>query len=228
MRRSPLLASFPRSRWFAATAAIVMLGLALAAPAIAVDEKPSETDTEEIAVEEAEQLAREQPPATVVEEEPAPSVEPAPGPEEQVRGGQEPAPTEDPDQRVDQTNPVSVGDAPAPLEEEQLLVEGEEQGSETDVDDEEPNVEINRTNYGPGATVRIRGSGWDFGEQVELILTDLDNGVVVATATGVANRAGRFRERMVLPEEYIVDLRLEATGGSGAVAVGFQALVGSY
>jgi len=87
-----------------------------------------------------------------------------------------------------------------------------------DVASATPSVVSDQADYNPGATVTLTGTDWGSGEIVHVTVND-DVGQTWAYNTDVtADDAGNFTLRFQLPNTFVANYRVTATGSSGAAA----------
>src|SRR5262245_48108424 len=80
-------------------------------------------------------------------------------------------------------------------------------------------ITSDKADYPPGAMVTLTGAGWASGEQVHLVVNDtigqtwkLVSGVDGAAADPIANASGGFTYVVDLPDTFISDYDVTATG----------------
>ena len=79
-----------------------------------------------------------------------------------------------------------------------------------------PSVVSDQADYNPGATVTLTGADWGGGEIVHVTVND-DVGQTWAYNTDVtADDAGNFTLQFQLPNTFVANYRVTATGSSGA------------
>jgi hypothetical protein len=81
-----------------------------------------------------------------------------------------------------------------------------------------PTISSDKADYNPGATVLLTSHGWHAGEAVHVSVND-DVGQTWAHDVDVtADAAGDFTDQFTLPDWFVADYNVRATGASGAVA----------
>jgi hypothetical protein len=75
-----------------------------------------------------------------------------------------------------------------------------------------------KADYAPGATVTLTGSGWEAGEAVHLFVNDTIGQTWSYNADVVADSSGQFSKSFQLPNTFISDYDVTATGAGGEKA----------
>jgi hypothetical protein len=80
-------------------------------------------------------------------------------------------------------------------------------------------VSTNQTSYYPGDTVSISGSGWQPGETVNLVVTDISTDLAVSSFAVTTNSSGDFEESYPLPDDSTPDVTYTVTASDSSNTV---------
>jgi hypothetical protein len=81
-----------------------------------------------------------------------------------------------------------------------------------------PSVVSDQADYTPGSTVTLTGANWGAGEAVHIFVNDDAGQTWSHNADVAADDAGNFRYQFQLPNFFVADYSVTATGSSGATA----------
>jgi MBG domain (YGX type) len=81
-----------------------------------------------------------------------------------------------------------------------------------------PSISSDAGVYGPGATVKLSGSGWLAGEQVHLFVNDDQGKTWSYSGDVVAGSDGSFTHEIQLPSSFVAVYSVTATGSNGETA----------
>src|SRR5207244_46029 len=85
-----------------------------------------------------------------------------------------------------------------------------------------PSIVSDQPDYAPGGTVTLTGSGWSPGEAVHVFVDDSDGHTWSYSADVVADLVGGFTNRFQLPNSFVSNYSVDATGSvSGTVHTSF-------
>lgn len=92
-----------------------------------------------------------------------------------------------------------------------------------------PTIVSDQSDYPPGSTVHLSGSGWAAGETVEIVVNDTYGGTWEYLETVTATADGTFDVVFTLPDWFVSDYDVTATGSiSGTATTSFTDAAGSY
>src|SRR5215217_669046 len=81
-----------------------------------------------------------------------------------------------------------------------------------------PTIQSDQADYPPGATVTLSGSGWQPGESVHINVNDTYGATWTRNVDVTANANGEITDSFSLPNSFVSDYNVTATGASGAIA----------
>ena len=81
-----------------------------------------------------------------------------------------------------------------------------------------PSISTDQSDYPPGATVTLAGSGWGAGESVHIVANDTLGATWQYTGDALAGLDGSFTMQFDLAAYFVSDYDVTATGSSGVVA----------
>ena len=79
-------------------------------------------------------------------------------------------------------------------------------------------ISSDQSDYPPGGMVRLTGENWPAGESVHLFVNDDAGSTWSRSVDVVAGAAGQISDQFNLPNWFVADYSVTATGASGAVA----------
>jgi hypothetical protein len=81
-----------------------------------------------------------------------------------------------------------------------------------------PTIASDQADYGPGATVRLTGSGWGPGENVHIFVNDDVGQTWQYNGDVTADASGAFTTEFQLPSSFVATYKVTATGAAGETA----------
>ena len=81
-----------------------------------------------------------------------------------------------------------------------------------------PTVASDKADYAPGSPVTLNGSGWGSAEKIHIVVNDDVGQAWKLDADVFADIGGNFTYQFQLPNFFIADYSVTATGASGGVA----------
>ena len=81
-----------------------------------------------------------------------------------------------------------------------------------------PTITSDKADYAPGSTVTLTGSGWQPGESVHINVNDTYGATWTRNVDVTADASGNITDSFSLPNSFVSDYDVTATGASGAVA----------
>ena len=81
-----------------------------------------------------------------------------------------------------------------------------------------PTILSDQADYAPGATVTLTGSGWQPSEAVHIYVNDSDGQTWDYNSDVSADQSGSITDQFSLPNRFVANYSVKATGASGGVA----------
>src|SRR5215218_10513299 len=84
-----------------------------------------------------------------------------------------------------------------------------------------PTIQSDQSDYPPGATVTLNGSNWQPGESVHIKVNDTYGATWSRNVDVTADASGNITDQFNLPDSFVSDYDVTATGSSGTATTSF-------
>src|SRR5215213_25597 len=84
-----------------------------------------------------------------------------------------------------------------------------------------PTIQSDQADYPPGATVTLNGSNWQPGESVHIVVNDTYGASWSRNVDVTADASGNITDQFNLPDSFVSDYDVTATGSSGTATTSF-------